>query len=309
MERASIRILSRRYCVDKRSILKQIHSRSEGVKDGAWIAKKFAPKWTGILAVDGKVVRVYDKLSRHLSGKVSEQELSWLNKKVWLCGIDCETGDLPHYELSEEESKIDLSMYFKTLKEMGYPLRVLVSDGNTDILSAARFVFKKDFIFQLCTRHFTESLLRHAGASKDDPKIKLLILLIQRVIEAENLDEASRYLDALRRQKQDTKIEKYLIDLFKKHAPDLTAHLFHPELAIPHTSNDIENLFRQLNLRLKSIGRFQKWQYAREYLKSWALMRRFTKFTDCRGNRRQRNDRAPLEIAGVEIGGVEWEKL
>lgn len=253
LERASVRILSRRYGIGTKQINNAIHRITDGVKDSIWIAKHFPLNWSGTLIFDGKVVRVYDKLSKQLKEKLSEQELMWMNKKTWLCGIDYGTGDLPHYDLAEDESKIDLVMYFRALKK--------------------------------------------------------IICAVQRIIEADDLETAGKYLEHLKQINRRTKTENELVDLFKKYAQKLTAHLLHPELNIPHTSNDIENLFRQLNLRLKTIGRFYRWQYARDYLKAWALLRRFTKFTDCRNGRRWRNGKAPIQIAGANITGIDYLKL
>lgn len=309
LERASVRILSRRYGMGTKQINNTIHRITDGVKDSIWIAKHFPLNWSGTLVFDGKVVRVYDRLSKQLKGKLSEQELMWMNKKTWLCGIDYGTGDLPHYDLADDESKIDLVMYFRALKEIGYLLRVLVCDGNPDTPSAAKHVFGDDIIIQLCTRHFVESLKRHAKEQINQPNIQKIICTIQRIIEADDLETAGKYLEYLKQINRRTKTENELVNLFKKHAQKLTAHLLHPELNIPHTSNDIENLFRQLNLRLKTIGRFYRWQYARDYLKAWALLRRFTKFTDCRNGRRWRNGKAPIQIAGANITGIDYLKL
>lgn len=286
-----------------------IHNLTAKAKDSVWIAKKFSPRWSGILVFDGKIVRVYDKLSKQLKGKISDCELNWLNKKTWLCGIDYGTGDLPHYELADEEGKIDLVMYFRTLKEIGYPLRILVCDGNPDTPSAAKHIFGDNIIIQLCTRHFVEALKRHAGDEIKNENTLKIIKLIQRIIEADNLEIAGEYLSLLNNITKKTQAEKELIEYFKINAPKLTAHLLHPELNIPHTTNDIENLFRQLNLRLKSISRFNKWKYADNYLKAWALLRRFTPFTDCRKKRRHRNGKAPIEIAGADITDVNFLKL
>lgn len=309
IERTSIRILARRYQTGKRQIMEIVHRITTSIKDSIWIAKHFSLTWSGILVFDGKVVKVYDSLSTKLKGKLSEQELKWLNKQRWLCGIDFGTGDLPHYELAAEESKIDLVMYFKTLKEIGYPLRVLVCDGNPDIPEAAIHVFGEKIIVQLCTRHFIQGLKRHAGNRAEEPRIATLITVIQRVIEAVSEAQAVHFLTELKSLKKRPGLETELIEFFKKHSEQLGAHILHPELKIPHTSNDMENLFKQLMLRLKSIGRFQHWQYAKDYLKTWALWRRCTPFTDCRKTRKSRNGKAPLELAGAKIDRENFLKL
>ena len=309
LERASVRILSRRHGHGKKQIMATIHQVTSEVKDSVWIANHFPLRWSGVLVVDGKYVKSYDRLTKQLKGKWSDKILQAMNRKVWICGIDYETGDLPHYQLAEEESKIELVMYFKTLKEIGYPLRVLVCDGNVDIPSAARHVFGDEIIVQLCTRHFVEGLKVKAGVLFEHPRIRNLIFLIQRIIEADDLETAGRYLEQLKQLPRLMKLEKELIATFKRHAEKLTAHLLHPKISIPHTSNDIESLFKQLGLRLETVSRFNQWQYAAHYLKAWALLRRFTPFTDCRNGRRWRNGKAPIEIAGADIKNIDCLKL
>lgn len=279
------------------------------------IQQKFLPLWSGVLVFDGKVIRVYDKLSTRLKrSSLSEDELHWMNKMRWLVGVDFGTGDLPHYALAKEESRIDLVMYFQTLKQMNYPLTAVVCDGNADIPRAARFVFGDRIVIQLCTRHFMEGLRRLLTAetrSKTRKKLERLLTLLQSVIEANDVEEASTRLKELHAFSNKIRhpLKDQFLALFKLHTQELCAHFLHPELELPHTSNDAENLIRQLNQRLKSLGRFFHHIYAADYLNAWALYRRFTKFTDCKGARKYRNGKAPLELAGCEIKNVDPLKI
>lgn len=313
LERASIRILARRYEKSRDTIMKIIRRVVEGLPDSAAIAQKFCPLWSGILVFDGKVIRVYDKLSAKLKpGTLTEDEEHWLHKMRWLCGVDHATGDLPHYELADSENKIDLIMYFQTLKSLHYPLKGLVCDGNPLIPEAARFVYGKGIVLQRCTRHFLEDLRRLLPAEEDDPatraKLEELITGIKQVIAADTLAAAVAANWSLQ-QISSHPIARMIMKQFEQTKSDLVAHLLHPELHLPHTTNDIENLFKQLMLRLKSLGRFFHYRYAREYLKAWALLRRFTPFTDCRRKRKHRNGKAPLTLAGCEIKNIDPLKL
>lgn len=293
--------------------MKIIHLVIARLPDSIAIAKQFHPLWSGILVFDGKVVRVYDKLAAKLKpGTLTEDEERWLHKMRWLCGVDHGTGDLPHYEIADSENKIDLVMYFQTLKSLNYPLKGLICDGNPLIPEAARFVYGEGFVLQRCTRHFLEDLRRLLPPTEDDPNTRVtlegLIAGIKQVIEADTLEAAVVADRALKRSSRHS-IARTMIQQFERTKGDLLAHLLHPDLHLPHTTNDIENLFKQLMLRLKSFGRFFHYRYAREYLKTWALLRRFTPFTDCRGNRKHRNGKAPLTLAGCEIKNIDPLRL
>lgn len=280
--------------------MKVVHRATEGIKDSLWVAQNFSLSWSGVLVVDGKSIRVYDRIARKLDfKKFTNLERKYLHKKVWLCGIDYGTGDLPHYDLADEETMVDLVMFFQRLKQIDYPLQVLVSDGNDEIIRAARKVYGSIFLHQLCTRHFIEGLKRKAreGGLEFDLRTNELVLVIQSIIEADTLESSLENLAKLKHKRLVNRTEQEIIKNFYEHLDELTTHLQHQELNIPHTSNDIENVFRQLNLRLRSIGIFGHFKYAREYLKAWALWRRTTKFTDCKGARKTRNGRYPLQIA------------
>lgn len=311
-----MRILARRYKKTKKTISNIIHRVTSRLPNSIAIQQKFLPLWSGILVVDGKVVRVYDKLSTKLKhSSLSEDELLWMNKMRWLCGIDHGTGDLPHYALAGSESRIDLVMYFQTLKQMNYPMIAVVCDGNPEIPHAAKFVFGTQVIIQRCTRHFLEDLRQLLPTEDEDPKEREhlggLITRIKSIIEASDAENMMKGFRALKhdRNKYRSLVAKQMLKRFLKTKEDLCAHLLYPELHLPHTSNDIENLFKQLNLRLKSLGRFFHQEYARDYLNAWALLRRFTKFTDCRNGRRHRNGKAPLTLAGCEITNIDPFKL
>lgn len=316
LERASMRILARRYKKTKKVIMKIIHTVTAQLPDSVAIAKQFCPLWSGILVFDGKVVRVFDDATRRMNlAQLSEDEIKWMHKMRWLCGVDYGTGDLPHYALADSENMIDLVIYFQMLKLMKYPLIALVCDGNPLIPRAAKFVFGKQIIVQRCTRHFLEDLRRLLPTDdlqkEERMKLEQLILKIKYVIEADTIEEAGEQLTVLKKYTEQYKspVSRKMIRLFQKTKVELTAHLIHPELKLPHTSNDIENIFKQLMLRLKTVGRFFHQDYAKNYLNAWALLRRFTPFTDCRGNRRHRNKKTPLQLTGCEIENINPLKL
>lgn len=304
IERASMRTLGRRHAASKQRVMRTVHRATRNAMTSLEIARRFSPCWSGTLVVDGKYVRVFERLSAKLDrGALTDDECRSLNTKVWLCGIDSGTGDLPHYALADEETKIDLILYFRALKEIGYALRVLVCDGNDHIALAARKVFGDDFLVQRCTRHFLEGLRRKAqeAGMSQDAATRTLVAAIQGVVEARTLEEAAALRDALQRRPPRHAFHRHLVAELERQLPTLTTHLQHPEFFIPHTSNEIENLFRQLNLRLRSLGRFGHWRYASDYLNAWAFWRRTTTFTDCRGVRRTRNGKSPLQLAGCKI--------
>jgi hypothetical protein len=322
LERGSMRTLARRFGIDKVTVMRIVHRVAERLPGSLEVARRLKPSWSGTLVFDGKYVRVFDRWAK-VSGAAARAKARPgvatgdtprpmpRHRCAWLCGIDHGTRDLPHYAIAEEETKVDLVLYFQGLQRIGYPLRVLVSDGNPDIPAAARHVFGDTFVHQRCTKHFVEGLLRLLA--DEDPKraadTERLIRLIQNIITAPDLEAAGRRMAVLPHVAQDTLVQRQVIGLFEAAKESLAAHLLYPELRIPSTSNDIENVFRQVSLRLKSLGQFRCWQNAGHYLKSWALFRRLTPFTDSRGGRKAQNGKAPLELAGVDLSHVDMYSI
>lgn len=109
----------------------------------------------------------------------------------------------------------------------------------------------------------------------------------------------------------ETRCQKLIVQMLTNHLYELTTHFrFSDRYFVPRYNNDSENLFKQVSLRLKSWNMFRSKQNAEHYLKAWALMRRFTKFTDSRGHiNRMKNGKAPLELAGVNIDGIDYLNL
>ncbi len=293
-----------------------VHRVTAALPDSIALAKNFQPAWSDILVFDGKVIKVYDEFVKVINRKhYSKNELLWKHKVRWLCGVDYGTSDLPHYCLQGSEGFIDLVIYFKALKSLPYRLKAIICDGNPAIVRAVRFVFGKAIIVQRCTRHFLEELRRLLPTEEEKQvereKLEQLIVEIKQIIQAKDLAEASHNYCQLKRHSRHYRspLARKMIKMFEQAKDHLTSYLQYPELNLPRTTNDVENLFKQLNTKVQLIERFQKFYYADNYLKAWALLRRFTPYTDCKGQRRCRNKKAPLELAAVDISNIDPLKL
>ena len=201
-----------------------------------------------------------------------------LHKMSLLIALDLETLDVPNHYLGDEETTFDLILMLKELKAMDYPLKGYVSDGNKDIERAVELVFGKGIPHQLCIRHYLENL-----------KVRLRE---EKITQLQYQDATQALLSGAR-----PKLLPVPDDLF--------TYLTIPQL--PPTNQQLENLIRYFNLRLKTINQFHDWKTARDYCNALTLMRRFNKFTDCRNP--LKNHRAPLELAGVDISKLDYLDL
>jgi DNA repair exonuclease SbcCD ATPase subunit len=96
-----------------------------------------------------------------------------------------------------------------------------------------------------------------------------------------------------------------LITSLIKYKDNIFAHLKIPYL--PTTNNQLENLIKQYERRLKTIEGFGKNQKATEgYLNLMGIYQCFKPHTDCRSKNKYKNGKSPLELAGVSIKGLDW---
>ena len=153
--RTSMRTLAKDTGHSKTTICKAIHEVTSRCVSTVWIAQELKPQWGGYLALDGKVVRVFDWTTKHF--RYTNVQRRWLHKMSLLIALDLETLDIPTHHLGDEETTIDLILLLRELKEINYPLKGYVSDGNRDIVRAVELVFGPDIPHQLCVRHFLQN--------------------------------------------------------------------------------------------------------------------------------------------------------
>jgi transposase-like protein len=270
-KRASIRTLARLEGYSKQTVQDAIHSVTSQVASAAWIANHFAPVWGGYLAIDGTTVRVWDWAARHF--RYSRMQRRWLHKMTLLVAQDVTTSDIPMHHLDSEEGTIELVTMLRQLKELQYPLKGIVTDGNMDIKKAVDLVFGGDVPHQLCQVHFLKNLRDRARDGK--------------MLE-------SQYREARR------KIPRGQYPSFPVPS-ELFTYLAHPGL--PKTNQQLEVTNRFFKLRLKTMGTFHSWKTAAAFTDALVAHRRFLKYTD---RKHKQNGKAPLELAGCTIRDFDY---
>jgi transposase-like protein len=270
-KRASIRTLARLEGYSKQTVQHAIHTVTAQVASAAWIANRFSPQWDGYLAIDGTTVRVWDWAAKYF--RYSHAQRRWLHKMTLLVAQDVTTTDIPAHHLDSEEGTIELVTLLRKLKELHYPLKGIVTDGNMDIKKAVDLVFGGDTPHQLCQLHFLKNLR-------------------QRVKDGTLLE--SQYREAKK------KIPKGQQPSFPV-PTELYTYLKHPGL--PKTNQQLEVTNRFFKLRLKTIGAFHTWKTATTFTDALIAHRRFLKYTD---RKYQPNGKAPLELAGCNIEGFDY---
>jgi hypothetical protein len=317
-DHSSYRTIERRDGPSKPTAIQQVHAIAAGVKSSAWIAKNLQPKWRGVLCMDGTYVRVknfFAELARERAWYPGEDK-KFLHKLIALISTDYHTRDLPHYSIGDNENMIDCVLHFQQLKENGYALDVLVRDGSQIIESAARHVYGASFSSQLCHHHFLDkfdvALATQGRTARECDAIRELRGRVCSIIHGPDIELACQRVNAFHRERQRycvSEITEELSERFLRDFECLTMYLQYPRGFVPTTVNVAENVNKQLKDRIKPMCMFQSIQSAENYLKLWCLKRRFQKFTDCKKPFTHLNGRAPLEIAGCRINGLDYLNL
>lgn len=268
--------------------------------------------------MDGTYIRVrnaFKELARKEHWFDDESE-RFLHKLIAIIGTDYHTRDLPHYAVGDNENMIDLVLYFQQLKENRYDLQVLVRDGNRAIGEAARHVYGKPISQQMCHHHFLDKFDEAMAARDCDTQEKIAIEELRHrvcsIIRIPDIDLAIHRVSVFAREQNRFRISETtgeLVDKFLRDFESLTEYLQHPKGFVPTTVNVSENVNKQLKDRLKPMCMFQSIASAESYLKLWCLKRRFQKFTDCKKPFKHLNGKAPLELAGCRIHGLDYLNL
>jgi transposase-like protein len=249
--------------------------------DNTYLSFKYCNRFKGILIVDGKFIKVkgYDK------------------KIPFIYGIDYLTHDIPLGLLVPSENKEAFTKFFRLLKTINYPLKVVVCD---DVISALNPALKRYFPkakIQLCHTHYLENIrqklkIRTTGYHRGFfEKLEKHVFnnhqtkqKLSTVLRAFVLDEAR---DDLIRQEIVMSIWKKRKNLF----------IFEKIPYCPNDTNLIELFNSHLNARLKSIKGFKSFASAQRWLNAYLLRRRIKPFTDCEGKFKHLNHRCSLEMS------------
>ena len=253
------------YCVDA----------LEALPHCADVTREYCQKFSGILLVDGKYVKVkgYDR------------------KIPVVYGIDYATHDIPHYVLSRAENYPTCSTFFRSLKLMNYQLQAVVCDDNQNIYQASQKIYPHSVV-QLCQIHYLRTVrgvLDIDHQPQYAPFFTALITLFQGKRSPVDFDRRARSI--LMEYRRDATCVAVMLELERK------KHLLQGYLnlkGLPTTTNLIESFNSHLQGRLDTIKGFESFKHADSWLNGYFLRRRTKKFTDCRGKFKHLNGKTSL---------------
>jgi transposase-like protein len=257
----------------------------EALPHCADVTREYCQKFSGILLVDGKYVKVK----------------GYERKIPVLYGIDYVTHDIPHYTLSLAENYQTCSTFFRSLKLMNYQLESVVCDDNQNIYQAAKHVYPKTAV-QLCQIHYLRTiraLLDLEHQPQYQPFFQSLVTLFTGKRSTDDFERRARGI--LMEYRHDATIAAIMLDLSRKQ-PLLLG--YHDRTGTPTTTNLIESFNSHLQGRLDTIKGFESFKHADQWLNGYFLRRRTKPFTDCRGKFKRLNGKTSLsqtQKPGIDV--------
>lgn len=234
----------------------------KNLPDNTYLSLEHSTRWSGILNLDGKYIKV-----RGFDQKIP-----------FIYGLDFLTHDLPVGILVPSESEQAYLKFFRLLKTINYPLRVVVCDDVSAVKSALSRYYPNART-QLCHNHFFENLRNYLNIRTDETFRSFFYDLqgafltklkpYERKAKLAHITYNSRRSDLLLAIMSN--IEKRYQELFN----------FQNIKDCPSTNNIIEAYNSHLNGRLRTIKGFNSFRSADLWLNAWMIRRRTKEFTDC----------------------------
>lgn len=141
-----------------------MNQTTEKLIDSNELTRLLKPQnYSGILLIDGKYIPVKETDVEKTPGFVPRSAKRRGKTKKGLVAIVCIdylTHDIPIYDICLSENRFDMKQIFLKLKEIGYPLKVVVCDETMgQIAKVAKEVFP-DVIIQICLTHYSKTIER-----------------------------------------------------------------------------------------------------------------------------------------------------
>lgn len=277
----SFRKLGNEYGLTGSQTYRRVVDEIEALPDNTWLTKEYCNRYSGILILDGKFIKVK----------------GYAKKIPFIYGIDYLTHDIPVGVLAPSESIEAFRKLFRLLKTVSYPLRVVVCDDVLSALKPGLFYYYPKAYIQLCWVHYFENIrqLLHIRTQSDH---QMFFCELKNIMHNGNLTRKQRNNMLrklfLRRANKNIIRQQILIDIYNKE-PALFSYVNIPHC--PNNTNLSELFHSHLNPRLKSLKGFQSIHSAERFLNAWMIRRRTLPFTDCDMRFKHLNGKTALKMS------------
>lgn len=230
------------------------------------ITKEYCTRFAGVLNIDGVCVKV----------KGYSKAIPFI-----FC-IDFETHDIPAGILAEAENDEAFTKLFQILKDIGYPLKLVVADENGALKPALSRVFP-GIELQLCQVHVLRNIKATLHLSRQNTTHLAFFQRIQILFKMQGEDSRRRYFENICCVYDKSPLYYEIIRSLEERWHDLFRFESYRKqgLRVPATNNLIEGYNAQFKARADSIKGFESFSSAERFVNAWMIRRRFTPFREC----------------------------
>lgn len=255
----------------------RVKAEMNQLPDNTYLSAKYCNRWSGILNLDGKYVKVkrFDK------------------KIPFVYGIDFLTHDLPTGLLAPSENEQVFLRFFRLLKMSNYHLRVVICDDLQAVDLALNQVYPQAKI-QLCHNHFFENLRQYLSIRTSD-HFQPFFYDLKAAFSPKHHSLKREALLAHVNYKYGRKNEILLAIMADIERRKDKLFAFQKIKNCPSTNNISESYNSHLNGRLKTIKGFNSYASAERWFNAWMIRRRTKNFTDCGYPFKHLNGKCSLE--------------
>ncbi len=164
LNRNSYRILENDEDISRNTAYALVNQATEELIHSNELTRLLQPQnYCGILLIDGKYVPVKETSEEKIPGFIPRSAKRRGKTKKGLVAVVCIdylTHDIPIFDVCLSENSFDMRQIFLKLKEIGYPLKILICDETMgQIAEVAKEVFP-DVIIQICLTHYSKTIER-----------------------------------------------------------------------------------------------------------------------------------------------------
>lgn len=248
--------------------------------DNLEITRQYCEYTSGILIIDGKYVKV----------RGYEQKIPWLY------GIDYETHDILFGILVPSEDTNAFLEFFRILKSLNYPLKIVVADDRGTLPLALKQVYP-DIPLQLCQNHYLENIRRALHLRTDLTHSHFFNSLKKHVFDDyendEKLNTALRHV--LTERCENMPLRQMIVMAISRRRKELFAYKAVP--GCPKDTNLIELFNSHFNARLLPLKGLKTKSHALLFLNALLIRRRTKEFTDCSKKFKHLNGKSSLQMS------------
>ena len=346
-DRSSYRVIAKRLrettksFISKSTIhnyLKEVSLRSRSLKD---MVKDLNPHLTGFLHLDGKGIKLKGRRKWELTLFIAQDSVGLPVHQNLIEGEN-KLAIMNFLEVLKEEIKYPFRGIISDMSEnIIYAVKEKMSEIPhqfclTHLLRGIDRVINYQHIYNQLSKllrrlRSLKSVFVHPYLSKKPSLLRELKEIKQRIkvlkarhkdmlklrrylrvyVLSNSLNKVDNRLMKLKRLrikfKRQRKITNFL-NMLIKYRDNIFCHLKYSYM--PYTNNLLENLIKQYERRLKTMEGFGHDLNAIEgYLNLMAIYHCFKPYTDCKEHNKRKNGKAPLELAGTSIKGLDWVRF